>query len=131
MLHSSEVDNKYKALKCHIQFLDKDDDKFREVKEHVIDNQVKSKDIEVLNVFGLKREVKKNYCLYSPLGLHLVELYNNHIFNNRTHARVFFFFAILFVRWKLSASLAIFTTNDCSSMEVKFLTGLESYHAEC
>jgi hypothetical protein len=56
-LISAEVDNKYKALRCQVSYVEPDDGNFRTIKDHVLDNQVKSREIEVLNVYGIKREV--------------------------------------------------------------------------
>jgi poly [ADP-ribose] polymerase len=56
--NSAEVDNKYKALRCQVSYVEPDDGTFRTIKDHVLENQVKSRDIEVLNVYGIKREAE-------------------------------------------------------------------------
>jgi len=56
--NSAEVDNKYKALRCQVSYVEPDDGNFRTIRDHVLDNQVKSREIEVLNVYGIKREAE-------------------------------------------------------------------------
>lgn len=56
VLHTSAIDNKYKALRCNIASLEDNAAKYQEIKDFVLSSQVKSQDIEVLNIFALKRD---------------------------------------------------------------------------
>lgn len=64
---STAVDNKYRALRCQVNFVEKDDGAFMTVRDHVLDSQVKSRDIEVLNVYAVKREVRTKELFNNPL----------------------------------------------------------------
>lgn len=67
VLYSSAIDNKYKALRCEITPLEASDPlKFQEVRDHVLNSQVKSRDIEVLNIFALKRDVEHQVIFALP-----------------------------------------------------------------
>jgi len=55
---SAEVDNKYRALRCQVSYVEPDDYTHERIRNHVLDSQVKSHDIQVLNVYALKREVR-------------------------------------------------------------------------
>jgi len=56
VLKSAAVDNKYKALKNEIKYLEGEE--HHEIKTYVLESQVKSQDIEVVNVFAIKRQVE-------------------------------------------------------------------------
>jgi len=63
VLSSSAIDNKYKALRCEISSLEHTDPmKFQEVRDYVLNSQVKSRDIEILNIYGLKRDAEHQVC---------------------------------------------------------------------
>jgi poly [ADP-ribose] polymerase len=55
VLFDAKVDQEYEALKCQIGWLDHDGSEFKEIADHIIKSQVKSKTIKVKNVYTLKR----------------------------------------------------------------------------
>ncbi len=56
VLYDSQVDAKYDALKCGIQFVEPGTPEFQRVADHVIKSQIKTKNLKVLNVYTLRRE---------------------------------------------------------------------------
>ncbi len=56
VLFDAKIDQEYEALKCQLGFLDHDSPQFREMADHVIKSQVKSKKIKVVNIYTLKRD---------------------------------------------------------------------------
>lgn len=55
VLFNAEIDNQYDALNCGIDVLSSSSSEFKEIREHVLDSQIKSKGIKVKNVYTLKR----------------------------------------------------------------------------
>lgn len=55
VLFDAEIDKKYEALKCGIGWVEKNTSMYRELEQHVLSSQVKTKSIKVKNIFSLKR----------------------------------------------------------------------------
>jgi poly [ADP-ribose] polymerase 2/3/4 len=55
VLFDAKVDQEYEALKCQVGALDHDGSEFKELADHVIKSQVKSKTIKIKNIYTLKR----------------------------------------------------------------------------
>jgi poly [ADP-ribose] polymerase len=60
VLFDTEVDKKYEALRCGIGWVEKGSSMYREIEQHVLGSQVKSKNIKVKNIYSLKREQEWN-----------------------------------------------------------------------
>lgn len=60
VLFDGKVDAEYEALKCRIGYLDPGSGPFKEIADHVVNSQIKSRTIKVKNVFTLKREAEWN-----------------------------------------------------------------------
>lgn len=56
VLFDAAIDQEYDALGCEIEGLEPSDPKYRELAEHVIGSQIKSKTIQVQNIYRLKRK---------------------------------------------------------------------------
>ena len=55
VLFDAKVDQEYEALKCQVGWLDHDSPEYREIAEHVVKSQIKTKTIKVKNVYTLRR----------------------------------------------------------------------------
>jgi poly [ADP-ribose] polymerase len=55
VLFDAKADAEYDALKCDIDPIDPANPKFKELADHVVSSQIKSKTIKVKNIFTLKR----------------------------------------------------------------------------
>jgi poly [ADP-ribose] polymerase len=60
VLFDAEIDKKYEALKCGIGWVEKNSSIYRELEQHVLSSQVKTKSIKVKNIYSLKREQEWN-----------------------------------------------------------------------
>jgi poly [ADP-ribose] polymerase len=58
VLFDAKVDKEYEALKCNLGWLDHDSPAYREIADHVVKNQIKTKNLRVKNVFTLKRDAE-------------------------------------------------------------------------
>ncbi len=58
VLFDARADKEYEALKCQLDWLDHDSSAYREIADHVLKSQVKTKTIKVKNVFTLKRDTE-------------------------------------------------------------------------
>lgn len=56
VLFDAKIDAQYQALRCDVSAVEHGSPRFQEIEEYVIKSQVKSKRIEVKNVYGLKRD---------------------------------------------------------------------------
>jgi poly [ADP-ribose] polymerase len=56
VLYNAQTDAEYEALKCRIGWLDPDESEFRELADHVVQSQVKTKHIKVKNIYTLRRD---------------------------------------------------------------------------
>lgn len=70
VLFDSQVDAKYDALKCQVGFVEPGTPTFNEIRDHVINSQIKTKNIKVLNVYTLHRPNEH-------------QVFTNHIDNQR------------------------------------------------
>jgi poly [ADP-ribose] polymerase len=55
VLFDASVDAEYEALKCKVGFVEPGSGPFKEIADHVVNSQVKSRNIRVRNVFTLRR----------------------------------------------------------------------------
>jgi poly [ADP-ribose] polymerase 2/3/4 len=55
VLFDAKVDQEYEALKCQLGWLDHDGSEYKELADHVIKSQVKSKSIKIKNIYTLRR----------------------------------------------------------------------------
>jgi hypothetical protein len=55
ILFDSQIDQKYKALGCELGWIEPSSGAFKEISEHVVKSQVKSKNVKVKNVYTLRR----------------------------------------------------------------------------
>lgn len=56
LLFESQVDAQYKALRCGMEWLDRDSRRFKDLEKYVLDSQVHSRKIKVLDIFAVKRD---------------------------------------------------------------------------
>jgi poly [ADP-ribose] polymerase len=55
VLFDTQLDNKYEALGCEVAFLDPKSSGFKELEDYVVKSQIKSKNVQVQNIYTLKR----------------------------------------------------------------------------
>lgn len=55
VLFDARVDQEYEALQCQLDWIEPANPKFRELADHVVKSQIKTKTIRVKNIFALKR----------------------------------------------------------------------------
>ncbi|HEV7302372.1 MAG TPA: WGR domain-containing protein [Tepidisphaeraceae bacterium] len=55
VLYDAQIDAQYLSLKADLHYLDRESPTFRQIADHVVDSQVKTKGIKVQNIFGVKR----------------------------------------------------------------------------
>jgi poly [ADP-ribose] polymerase len=58
VLFESKAYAQYEALRCDIGWVDPSSDTFRQIRDHVINSQVKSKSIKVQGIFTLRRDAE-------------------------------------------------------------------------
>jgi poly [ADP-ribose] polymerase len=56
LLYESQVDAQYKALRCHINWIEPGSPQFKELERHVVESQVKRRGVKVLNIYSVRRD---------------------------------------------------------------------------
>lgn len=56
LLYESQVDARYKALRCAVAWIEPGSERFEELERYVVKSQVKAKGVKVLGVYALRRD---------------------------------------------------------------------------